>query len=528
MKLNRLFSSTLLSLALGATMLSTAQAATLRINNAAEPGSLDPHKGRNMWDSRIQRELFDRLVDYGPDGRLVPGLASSWDISEDGMTYTFHLRDAQWSDGTPITAHDAAFSLHRLLRPEIANQNANLYYAIVNAPAVNAGRAAPETLGVHVLDDRTLEITLNQPTAYFLQSMAMSEAAPLPEHYLKAQGDNWIKPDQTVVSGPFRLTQWQPQAQVVLEKNPRFYDADAVKLDEVIFYPIDDDNGALNRFRAGSIDISYSGVASARYEWVKENLPDALRSGPLVGEYFYMFSLRDGTPLADKRIREALNLATRREVITEQILGMGQQPSYWLVPRVTSGGAKGKMAFADEDMTARMTRARQLMKDAGYGPGNPLTLTLRYNTSEDHKKIAVALAAMWKPLGVNVQMLNSEAAVHYAAIDQGDFEIARYGMIATVNDPFDFLGAYTTDGSAGNSTGYHNADYDALIERSTHELDPDKRAALITQAQQLLLDDYALLPLYDYVTNYLVSPKVKGWQSTPMDVHPLRYISIEE
>ncbi|QEL12881.1 peptide ABC transporter substrate-binding protein [Kushneria phosphatilytica] len=514
------------ALLIGSLLLSTAvQATTLRIDNEGEPGSLDPQQSNNLWDSRIQRELFDRLVDYSAEGELVPGLAERWEVSDDGLTWTFHLRDAQWSDGQPITADDAVYSLRRLLSPAMANQNANLYYPIVNARAINTGKLAPEQLGVKELDAHTLQIRLEQPTPWFLQTMAMSEAAPLPRHYIEAN-TQWINPGETVVSGPFRLAEWASQSKVVLQKNPRFYAADDVAIDRAVFYPIDNSGAALRRFRAGDLDISYSSVPSTRFDWVREHLGKSLRSGPLNAEYFYMFNLRHDSPLADKRVREALNLAVRRNVITGQILGMGQQPSYWLVPHATAGDVRSRMAFADMPMEERMARAQKLMQQAGYGPDHPLSLTLRYNTSEDHKKIAIAIAAMWKPLGVQVKMVNSEAAVHYASIQQGDFQVARYGMVATVNDPFDFLGSYASGGSAARSSGYHSDRYDELIEQGNRTLEPQQRAEVLGQAQQLLLDDYALLPIYDYVTHHLVSPQVRGWQSNAMDIHPLRWVSL--
>ncbi|WP_456268209.1 peptide ABC transporter substrate-binding protein [Kushneria sp. AK178] len=504
-------------------------ASTLRIDNSAEPGTLDPQKTSGVWETRIVRELFETLVSQNAAGDLVPGLASRWNLSDDGLIWTLELRDdAQWSDGRPITAGDAVFSLRRLLRPETAAHNANLYYPIENARAVNAGDADPETLGVRALDDRHLEIRLHRPTAWFLQAIAMPEAAPLPEHVLTGDSERWVVPGETVVSGPFTLSEWSPQDHITLDKNEHYYDASDVALDKAIFYPLEEATAALNRFRTGALDISYTSVPGGRFERLRQELGDALRVSPLVGEYFYMFNLKPDSPLSDIRVREALNLATRREVITDQLLGMGQTPSYWLVPRVTDGGAKGELPLASMPMDERMARARELMQAAGHGPDNPLTLTLRYNTLEDHKKIAVALAAMWKPLGVNVTLINAEAASHYAAVREGDFQLARYGMVATINDPYDFLGSYTTGGPSALSSGYHNAEYDRLVEQSSETIDPTARAELLTRAQQHLLDNYALLPLYDYVNTALVSERVRGWESSPMNVHPLRYISLEE
>ncbi|WP_261391959.1 ABC transporter substrate-binding protein [Halomonas sp. DP5N14-9] len=504
-----------------------AQAATLQVGNGAEPSTLDPQKVSGNWESRITRQLFDRLVNYGPDGALVPGLAESWELSDDGRVITFRLREAQWSDGEPITADDAVFALQRLVTPATANHNANLYYPIINARAINTGEAEPESLGVTALDSHTLEIRLSEPTAYFLQAMAMTEAAPLPRHLLTSGVEDWTRPGTLVASGPFVLADWKPQDKVEVERNPRYYAADEVALEGVDFHAIEDTSALMNRFRSGELDIAYGAVPSARFEWAQENLSESLRVGPLIGSYFYMLNLREGTPLSDERVREALNLALDREVITERLLGMGQTPSYWFVPRTIASPTSASLDFHDQGMDSRRARARELLDQAGYGPDRPLELELSYNTLEDHKKIAVAIAAMWRPLGVEIDLVNREAAVHFAGLRQGDFEIARYGFVATVNDPYDFLNAYAAGGSAAASTGYADPEYDALVEASTHELDVDRRAALMTEAEQRLLEADVMLPIYDYVVVNLASPDVKGWQPTTLDVHPLRYVSVD-
>ncbi|WP_417331325.1 peptide ABC transporter substrate-binding protein [Halomonas cupida] len=515
------------SLAVSTTVISTtAASATLQVGNGAEPGTLDPQKVNGNWETRITRSLFDRLLNYAPDGSLEPGLAERWEVSEDGKRYTFHLREAHWSDGEPITADDAVFALRRVLDPATANHNANLYYPIVGAREINAGKAGGESLGVTALDDHTLEIRLVEPTAWFVQALAMSEAAPLPEHLLSS-GTDWTRPGVMVSSGPFVLTDWRPQDHIDVARNPHYYAVDEVALDGITFHAIEDPASALNRFRAGDLDISYSGVPSARFDWVQQHLPESLQVGPLLGSYFYMINLREGTPLADTRVREALNLALRREVITDQLLGIGQTPSWWYVPRAVSGAPDSRLAFADWPMEQRLARAEQLLDEAGYGPEHPLQLSLAYNTLDDHRKIAVAIAAMWKPLGIELELINREAAVHFSTVSQANFELARYGLIATVNDAYDFLNAYASGGSAARSTGFHDDEYDDLVRRSSAELDPQRRRQLVGSAEQRLLDANVLLPIYDYVSVHLVAPHVRGWQSTPLDVHPLRYVSLK-
>ena len=287
--------------------------------------------------------------------------------------------------------------------------------------------------------------------------------------------------------------------------------------------PTEDRSAALRRFQAGELDTN-NDAPTEQVDFMRDELGDQFRVAPYLGTYYYALNHEDEN-LAKPEVRQALSMAIDREFLADEIWGSTMVAGYSFIP--PGIGNYGEPAYADyKDMSQidREEKALELLEAAGYGPDHPLRLTLNYNTLEDHKKIAVAVAAMWKPLGVEVALVNSEAAVHYATIRQGKFEVARYGMVATINDPFDFLGAYAKDGSASRASGYHDADYDALVARSTRELDPQTRQRTMTQAQQRLLDDYALLPLYDYVSVHLVSPRLGGWESNPMDVHPLRYL----
>ena len=466
----------------------------LRIANGAEPGSLDPQQTNGTWETRITRDLFEPLIAYSADGKLIPGLAERWESSADGLSWTFHLREGlEWSDGTPLTAEDAVFALRRLLTPATAAHNATLYYPIVNARAVNTGALAPEQLGVTAPDAQTLTITLSHPSATLEQTLAMSEAAPLPRHVIAAKGADWTRPANMATSGAFVLKTWSPQAEIRLTPNPRYHAADTVALDEVVYLPIEESHAALNRFRAGEVEIAY-GVPASHYTWIQDNLAAALQTYPILGEYFYAFNLREGSPVADQRIRRALNLATRREVITERILGMGQIPSWHFVPKALGEHQGARFDFADWSMDRRMAKARELMADAGYGPDTPLELTLRYNTLEDHKKIAVALGAMWKPLGVKVTLTNTDA--------------------------------FSSD-NPSNAPGLSSPTYDALIEAAAREGDVGTRQRQLHDAEQYLLDNDVVLPLYDYVTSSLVDPAISDWAPNALDVHPSRYLQLD-
>ena len=500
---------------------------TLKLAIMGEPASLDPQQISGTWENDVVGDLFEGLVTEAADGERIPGAAESWQISDDGKTYTFTLRqDGKWSDGEPVTAEDFVYALKRIMTPENASDYAYILYPIKNAKAINSGEAEPDTLGVRAVDAHTLEITLERPTPYFLDQLSHYTAYPLPKHVVEKYGKDWTDPGKMVSNGAFELSEWQPQTRIVALKNPEFHDAKEVALDEVIYYPIEERNSALKRFRAGEIDIARE-FPTQQYGWLKDNLPDATHVAPYLGIYYYVLNSRDGHATADPRVREALNLSIRRKVITDKILGTGEVPAYSFVPTGVNHYDIQEMPFKDMSMDERMQKARSLMEDAGYGPDNPLELTLRYNTSEDHKKVAIAAAAMWKPLGVKVNLLNAEVAVHYEDMRQGKFDVGRAGWIGDYNDAQNFLNLLET-GVPNNYGAYSNKALDDDMQKAADTLDMDDREALMQDAERKALDDYAVLPIYYYVSRNLVNPKLSGWQGNIEDIHRSRWVSFSE
>jgi len=523
--LKRLASSLLLAGSIAASP--GIMADTLKLAIMGEPASLDPQQISGTWENDVVGDLFEGLVTEAADGERIPGAAESWNISEDGKTYTFTLRqDGKWSDGEPVTAEDFVYALKRIMTPENASDYAYILYPIKNAKAINSGEAEPDTLGVRAVDDHTLEITLERPTPYFLDQLSHYTAYPLPKHVVEKYGKDWTDPGKMVSNGAFELSEWQPQTRIVALKNPEFHDAREVALDEVIYYPIEERNSALKRFRAGEIDIARE-FPTQQYGWLKDNLPDATHVAPYLGIYYYVLNSRDGHATADPRVREALNLSIRRKVITDKILGTGEVPAYSFVPTGVNHYDIQEMPFKDMSMDERMQKARSLMEDAGYGPDNPLELTLRYNTSEDHKKVAIAAAAMWKPLGVKVNLLNAEVAVHYEDMRQGKFDVGRAGWIGDYNDAQNFLNLLET-GVPNNYGAYSNQALDDDMHKAADTLDMDDREALMQDAERKALDDYAVLPIYYYVSRNLVNPKLSGWQDNIEDTHRSRWVSFSE
>lgn len=528
MSLYRIVFSRMLIGLMALMILAPAYGNTLRIGNTSEPNTLDPQRSQGVWEQFILDELFEPLVTHDAKGQIIPGLAREWHISPDGKTYTFQLRSASWSDGTPITADDAVFGLQRLLLPATASPNANLYYSILNARDVNTGQQPPQSLGVKALDAHTLVITLSEPTPYFLRELANSYAAPLPRHTLKTlDNQQWAQETPLVVSGPYRLAHWTPRIEVALKKNAAFYDAPNVHIDDVIFYPIEDASTSYNQFRTNGLDISYSDIPSSRLRAARDELGDEVRVFPIFAAYTYIFNQDSKSPLHDHRLREALNLAIQRELITKRVEPIGQRASYWLVSKAMSGGVNSEMYFTHWPMDVRLERAKALLKEAGYDAQHPLHLELSYNSLESHRKIAVALTAMWKPINVNISLVNREMGSHVHTMMTGQFQIARRGTQANVDDPIEMLSMYTT-GSPDNFSHYSNPEFDRLIAESQHALDPKARTQLLNQAQQVLLDDMAFLPIFDYTAAHLVSHRISGWEANGLNVHPIRFMQMHD
>lgn len=508
---------------------SLANAATLRIDNTGEPETLDPQMATGLREFRIDREMYEPLITYDAAGHLVPGLATSWETSADGRTWTFHLRQAIWSDGTPITADDAVFAFQRALAPSTHSQNAYLFYPIVNAREVNTGRKPANTLGVKALDARTVQVSLEAPLSYMTSVIADIALAPLPRRVIGSiDNTHWIRQQPLVVSGAYQLDHWTPRVEIVLKKNSAYYAAHQVDIDRVMFYPIENAITALNRYRSGMLDIAYSQIPSSSYNWAREHLADALKTYPVLVHYVYLPNMRTGQPLADRRVREAMNLAIQRELITDKVIQSNQRPSYAALPvAITQSDPAPRFDFTNWPMGKRLERAHTLMQEAGYSSNHPLDVDVSINAVDDHRRIAVALAAMWKPIGIAPHFVTRDSSAHYGSIHHGDFQLARYGFLGTMMTPADELGMYVSD-AGNNYTGYRNPQYDAKVAEGIHALNATDARNAFDAAQQMLLDDNALLPIMDQMQSLLVSSKVKGWEPNAIDIHPIRYMSLSE
>ena len=518
-----------LAIAISATIHSANADTILRRGNGSEPKGLDPHTSEGTSEANIKRDIFEGLTARGKDAAVIPGVAEKWDISADGKTYTFHLRDTTWSDGTPFTAHDVVYAWQRDVDPATGGKYSFLLYPIKNAKAIAEGDIKdPGQLGAKATDDHTLVVELEAATPYFLDMLTHVSTYPVPRHIIEKHGKNWTRPENIVGNGAFKMTAWQPNAHITLKKSDTYWDKDNVKLDQVIYYPTEDQNTELKRYRAGELDMTYE-IPLDQIKWLRENLKDELKTGPLLGAYYYGFNLTRPPFKDNPKLREALTLAIDRDIITNKITGTGETPIYGIVPPGIAGYDNYRPAYAGLSQQERDERAKQLYAEAGYSKDKPLKVELLYNTSENHKKIAIAITAMWKKtLGVEAQLINQEWKVFLnTRQEKTSTEAFRAGWFGDYNDPNTFLELYLSKAGL-NDSGYDSAKFDGLLQQASLEQNPAKRAALLKEAEQELIDSYAIAPIYSYVSKRLVKPYVKGYSPNIMDQYPSKLFYIEK
>lgn len=499
---------------------------TLRIASMGEPASLDPHKVSGTWENYVVGDMFVGLTTEDPKAKAVPGVAESWTIAEDGKTYTFKLRKSTWSDGTPLTANDFVYSMQRILLPETAAEYASLLYVIEGAEAINTGKAAVDTLGVKALDDYTLEIKLTGPAPYFLELLTHYTSYPVPRHVIDKVGKDWTKPENMVVNGPFKLVEWLPNTHVKLTKNDKYYDAGSVVLDNLTFYTQEDRAAVQKRFRAGEIDVAMD-FASDQIDWLRANMPEETHIAPYMGVYYYPIN-SSVAPFNDLRVRKALSMAVNREALVDKVLKTGELAAYSFVPPgVSHYEQPAEVDWKNVPFEDRVKQAKALLAEAGFTAEKPLKLTLKYNTSENHKRIAVAIASMWKQIGVEVELFNAEVKVHYADLKQGNFQVARAGWIADYNDAQNFLYLLETRTGPNNYGRYSNPEYDRLMLEAEVTADLVKRGELMHQAEALAMADCPIIPIYHYVSKNLVAKNVVGFYDNSKDIHRWRYVTLK-
>ena len=498
----------------------------LHRGNGAEPETLDPAKSTGVTESNIQYEIFEGLTTYSPDGQVVPGVAEKWEVSDDGKTYTFHLRDSKWSNGDPVTAEDFVYAWRRVLDPATASDYAPIFDVIANAEQIRKGEEKDLTkLGIAATDPKTFTVSLAKSAPYFLGLVRHSSFLPVHKATVDKFGQDWTKPGNIVGNGAFTLSEWTPQSSLTVVKNPNYYDAANVKLEKIVYYPTEDISEEFKRFRNGELQITYE-VPSDQIGFIEANMKDEYEAKPYLGTYYYVVNeTRENG--AKKEVREALALAIDREAIADKVTQGSFLPAYSWVPPGTPDYATQYLSFKDMPMAERIAKAKELLASAGFTAEKPLKLEILYNTSENHKKIAIAIQDMWKQVGVDATLNNQEWQVYLDTRDNKQFDVARAAWIGDYADPVTFLDLFLSDAGVRNDAGYNNAEFDKLVKDSFGISDPKARMASLEKAEQMFLADLPIIPILHYKTKHMVSKKVAGWAYNNLDFHMGRYMSIQ-
>ncbi|MEO6568020.1 MAG: peptide ABC transporter substrate-binding protein [Opitutaceae bacterium] len=495
----------------------------------SEVGDLDPHLATSVAEMDLISALFEGLVSEDPvDLHPVPGVAESWEPSSNHLVYTFHLREnAKWSNGNPVTAQDFVASWQRLLTPSLAAPNATLLYVLEGAEAFHKGVSKDfSQVGVTAVDARTLRVTLEHPTTYFLSLLTHTACLPVPVAVIAShgpldqRGNSWTRPGKLVGNGPFTLKTWQANQRIVVEKSPSYWDASQVKLKAIHFYPIDSVDAEERSFRAGQLHVTYV-LPHGKVESYRRDFPHLLRTDPYLDSYFLRLNTRR-PPLGDERVRRALAIGIDRAAIVGQLLHGDQRPASTITPP----GLRGYVP--PPGITTDFAAARRLLAEAGFPNGKGLQpLELLYNTSENHRVLAEAIQEMWrKELGIEVRLVNQEAKVVRTERRAGNYQILLSDWVGDYLDPTTFLDVWRSD-SGNNHTGWANPDYDAILFSAARTASVGERAALLQKAEALMLAAVPIAPLYYNTHVFLLHPAVKGWHPTLLDHHPYKHVWLE-
>ena len=496
-----------------------AEKQTLVRNNGSEVQSLDPHKIEGVPESNISRDLFEGLLISDVDGKPSPGVAEKWD-NNDFKVWTFHLRkDAKWSDGTPVTAQDFVYSWQRLANPNTASPYASYlqYGHIVNIDDIIAGKKPVTDLGVKAIDDHTFEVTLSEPVPYFYKLLVHSSVSPVPKAAVEKYGDKWTQPANIVTNGAYKLKDWVVNERIVLERNTNYWDNAKTIINQVTYLPISSEVTDVNRYRSGEIDMTYNNMPIELFQKLKKEIPNEVHVDPYLCTYYYEIN-NQKAPFNDVRVRTALKLAMDRDIIVNKVKNQGDLPAYSFTPPYTDGAKLVEPEWFKWSQEKRNEEAKKLLAEAGYTAEKPLTFDLLYNTSDLHKKLAIAAASIWKKnLGANVKLENQEWKTFLDTRHQGNYDVSRAGWCADYNEPTSFLNMVLSD-SSNNTVHYKSPAFDKLIADTLKVTDEAQRSELYSKAEQQLDKDSAIVPVYYYVNARLVKPWVGGYSGKdPMD-----------
>ena len=500
--------------------------------NGSEPQGIDPHIVTGVPEHHILISLCEGLTIPNPDPKdsngYIPGTAESWSISEDGKEYIFKLnKNAKWSNGEPVTADDFVWSWKRILTASLGSQYPDMLYYLEGAYEYHNGLTNNfDEVGVKALDTHTLKVNLKNPTPFFIGLLSHYSTWPVHKETVLKYGDiddrngEWTRPGNFVCNGPFQLKTWELNNKIVVEKNPYYYDASIVRLNEIHYYPVSNVMTEDRMFRAGQLHLTSSFPTQKCPMYIEEKNP-TFKIDPYMGTYFYRINT-ENKALSDVRVRKALAYSIDRKLLVDKVTQCGQIPAYSFTPPGSNGYQPSTEIPYDPIL------AKELIAAAGYSPENPFPkLEILFNTNEGHRKVALAIQQMWQnELGIEVELVNQDWKVYLSREMVGDFQISRAGWIGDYEDPNTFLDLMRPN-RGNNKTGWEDMDFDALIEKANTINDQNERYELLNKAEKILIENMPIIPLYTYVRVYQLSSDVKGFYPHILDHHHPKFIYLE-
>jgi oligopeptide transport system substrate-binding protein len=490
----------------------------------SEPESFDPHKAVGTSASVITYDLFEGLVTVDARGEVAPGAAESWTTNADLSVYTFKLRSGlKWSDGVDLTAEDFVYSMRRLLMPQTAARYASFLYLIKGARAYNTGRGPAEAVAVRAPNPSTVVFELEAPAPQFLEILTGVAAVAVPQHAINKFGREWTRPGNLVSNGAYQLTAYSPNTFIKAKRNPYFHSREQVKVTEVTYVPLEDDNASLKRFQSGELDVTQR-FPPAQLDRLRKAKSAALRVSPGRGSTMLALNTKR-PPFNDPRVRKALALALDRDVLTERILRGTAEPAYSLVPTSISNYESAVPDWAKKPLVERQQEAKNLLGQAGYGPSKPLKFTMQYYTESKTRTLAVAMVSMWRAVGVNCELINKDLGAIISSVQSLNYEVSLYAWYSSFDDPGTFLDLLMTK-ERRSITGYSNAEYDTAVRNANRQADPDQRSKALAAAETLLMRDMPVIPLFFAEGQKLVGPRVVGWIENSRGANLTRYLAV--
>jgi oligopeptide transport system substrate-binding protein len=487
--------------------------------NGTEPATLDPGKMEGVPEHNVAIDLFEGLVNTDPEGKVVPGAAEKWEVKDGGKLWIFTIRkDAKWSDGSPVTAADYEFAWKRVTDPKTASPYSwfpGQASHILNGTDIAQGKKKPDTLGVKAINDKTLQVQLDEPIGFFLKTLTHSSMLPVPKKMVEKYGDKWVESDKIIGNGAYKLAERVVNERIVMVRSTTYWNNAKTIIDKVTWLPIVQPSAEYQRYRAGGEDMTANGgVPNDQIKQIRAELPKELELWPQLGTYYYELNEKV-KPFDDVRVRRALSLAIDRKIVVQQVTNTGETEAYSFTPPIAEGMSKVHMPDQDMTQQQRDDLARKLLAEAGFTKDKPLKFALLYNTMESHKKLALAASAMWRmKLGVQVELLNKEWKTYLDARNTGDFVVARSAWIADYNEPSTMLDIWTCD-NGQNHGKYCNRAFDETMKKAKATADDAERARLYQEAEQILAKDAPAVFIYFYSNKMLVKPWVRGWGHDP-------------